>query len=178
MGAIIASIVSTCLDGELNFFDTGLIESPHKKPSTIEETLDICTKICARGCTSNAASLWPYYDKKISVDTMVMVTDEFENTRCNGFYFADLLKKYKETVNANVVLVIVRVGQNGDKDFQKRLERNVIEATTVIIDNYRPDLTKFDSLLGEIALASQVDSFVDVDGENKMQINNVDAEDG
>jgi hypothetical protein len=152
--AIIASIVSTTLDGELSFFASGLVESPHKKPSSVEETLEICRKIRAHGCTSLAACLWPYYEQKKSMDTIVMVTDEHENTMCNGFQFADLFKKYKETINPNVVLVVVRVGA-GSKSFQNSLERNGIEAKTVIIDNYRPDLTKFNGLVGQIAAASQ-----------------------
>jgi len=152
--AIIASIISTTLDGELSFFTGKLLQSPHQKPSSVEETLEVCQKIHAHGCTSNAACLWPYYKAKKVVDTIVMVTDEYENTVCHGYYFADLLAKYRKEVNPNVVLVVVRVGM-GSKDFQNSLERNGFKAKVVSIDNGRPDLTKFDGLVGQIAAASQ-----------------------
>lgn len=151
--AIIASMVTATLDGELSFFASGLVESPHKKPYTVEETLAVCSKIRANGCTCLAACLWPYYEQKMSMDTIVMVTDEYENATCHGDNFADLLKKYKEEINPSVVLVIVRVGA-GSKSFQNSLARNGIEAKTVIIDNSRPDLTKFDGLVGQIASAA------------------------
>merc|ERR1712232_1112292 len=155
--AIIAGIVSTCLEGELSFFASQLVESPHPKPSTVDETLEICRQIRASGCTSLAAALWPYLGQRKVLDTIVLVTDEWENRKCHGFYFAELLKGYREKVNPQVVLVIVRVGQ-GSACFQRSLASNGIEATTIIIDGFRPDMTKFDALLGEIALASRTGS--------------------
>jgi len=153
--AIIASIVSTCLEGELSFFNGGLVKSPHERPSSVTETLTICQTIRASGCTSLAASLYPYWEKKQMIDTIVMVTDEEENSACQGYYFADLLRHYQETVNPNVVLVIVRVGE-GSRYFQQSLATHgIVDTTTVVIDNYRPDLTKFDALLGTIAKASR-----------------------
>lgn len=157
--AIIASIISTTLDGELSFFASGLVKSPHLKPSSVEETLEVCQKIRANGCTNLAACLWPYFEAKQVVDTIVMVTDEYENTKCNNYYFADLLAAYRKEVNPNVVLVVVRVG-TGSSDFQKSLERNGIEPKVVMIDNTRPDLTKFDGLVGQIAAASQAPQVV------------------
>eukprot|EP00980_Cylindrotheca_fusiformis_P017788 scaffold5605_cov128-Cylindrotheca_fusiformis.AAC.29 len=169
--AIISSIVSTTLDGELSFFASDLVNSPHKKPSSVEETLEICTKIRANGCTNLASCLWPYYEQKKLVDTIVMVTDEFENSLCLGLHFAELLKKYKETVNPRVVLVLVRVG-TGSKNFQNSLRANDIEAKVVMIDNSRPDLTKFDGLVGQIAAASQAVS----DGDMGQSAKDADVE--
>lgn len=152
--AIVASIISTTLDGELSFFASDLVKSPHLKPSSVEETLEVCQKIQASGCTNLAACLWPYFEAGKAVDTIVMVTDEYENTQCHNYYFADLLAKYRREVNPNVVLVVVRVGM-GSAEFQRSLEMNEIEPKVVIIDASRPDLTKFDGLVGQIAAASQ-----------------------
>ncbi|CAJ1948277.1 unnamed protein product [Cylindrotheca closterium] len=152
--AIIASIISTTLDGELSFFASGLVKSPHLKPSSVTATLKVCQTIQASGCTNLAACLWPYFDQNKVVDTIVLVTDEYENTKQNGYYFADLLAAYRNEVNPNVVLVVVRVG-TGSPQFQRSLEQHGIEPNkVVIIDDSRPDLTKFDGLVGQIAAAS------------------------
>jgi len=150
---IFASMVSACLDGELSFFGSDLIPSPHKKPKTVQDTMDVCKKIRANGCTNLAAALWPYYQDKTKIDTIVMVTDEYENGKTDGCNFAQLLKRYKEEVHAAVKFVVVRVGRGSDY-FQQTLNANDIKYSVIIIDQDRPDLAKFDALLGQIALLS------------------------
>lgn len=150
---VFASMVSSCFSAELSFFASGLIKSPHEKPSTVNETLNVCSKIRASGCTSLAAALWPYYSKKIVMDTFVLVTDEEENTSCNGFRFAPLLAEYKKHVNENVNLIVVRVGR-GYPPFQSSLESHGINYRVVGIDSTRPDLAKFDALLGQLHMIS------------------------
>lgn len=154
-GAIFSSMLSACLDGELSFFASELIPSPHPKPSTVEEMLEVCQKVRAWGCTSLAAALWPYFAEKIWIDTIVMVTDEEENMDCQGYQFAALLKEYQQQVNPNVRLVVVCVGA-GDTRFRNSLITNGIQDTKVVtIDGQRPDNTKFSTLLGEIASFSK-----------------------
>jgi len=167
--AIIASIISTTLDGELSFFASDLVKSPHLKPSSVEETLEVCQEIQAHGCTNLAACLWPYFEAKKVVDTIVMVTDEYENTKCHNYYFADLLAAYRKEVNPNVVLVVVRVGM-GSGEFQRSLDTNEIEPKVVIIDSSRPDLTKFDGLVGQIAAASQAPQVMEKSDEVETDI--------
>eukprot|EP00539_Tryblionella_compressa_P000171 CAMPEP_0178746344 /NCGR_PEP_ID=MMETSP0744-20121128/7760_1 /TAXON_ID=913974 /ORGANISM="Nitzschia punctata, Strain CCMP561" /LENGTH=575 /DNA_ID=CAMNT_0020399551 /DNA_START=11 /DNA_END=1738 /DNA_ORIENTATION=+ len=152
---IFASMACACLDGELSFFDSRLVPSPHNKPSTVKQALEVCRAVRANHCTALAAALWPYYEKRLFVDVIVLVTDEEENMSCNGHRFAALLKMYKETVNPKVALIIIRVGF-GDRNFEQSLVRNGITATTVTIDGRRPDLTKFDSLLLEVTAAANV----------------------
>jgi len=176
---IFASMVSACLDGELSFFGTGLIKSPHEKPKTVKDTLDVCDAIRACGMTNFAAALWPYYDEKRSVDTIVIVTDEWENGRTMGDDFSEMLAKYKKKVNPDVVLIVVRVGA-GAEDFQKNLERNGIEYSVIVVDDQRPDLAKFDALLGQIvALSSKSEKSAVVvekdDASTSMEV--VDQED-
>jgi hypothetical protein len=47
-------------------------------------------------------------------------------------------------------LVVVCVGSS-DWQFRSSLEQHIIEHNTVHIDETRPDLTKFDALIGDIA---------------------------
>lgn len=150
---IFASMVSACFDGELSFFSSQLVESPHGKPSNVNQTLDVCGKIRARGCTCLAAALWPYYEGKKWVDTFILVTDEYENTASHGFLFAQLLAKYRATVNKHASLVVVCVGK-GHKVFRQSLDEHGIAYHAVLIDESRPDLAKFDALLGQLAMIS------------------------
>jgi len=150
---IFASMVSVCFDAELSFFSHKLVQSPHEKPTSVRETLEVCNTIRASGCTSLAAALWPYFEQKKNMDMFVLVTDEHENEPCNGYYFADLLAKYKSCVNENVSLVLVCVGK-GDSGFRQSLTNQNIAFKAVYIDESRPDLAKFDALLGQLALVS------------------------
>ena len=43
------------------------------------QVLQLAVDTQARGGTTPAASLWPYYEKKEVVKTFIMVTDEEEN---------------------------------------------------------------------------------------------------
>lgn len=150
---ILATMVSVCWNGELCFFHSRYQASPHPRPSTVEQTLEICRKIRAQGCTSLAAALWPYYKAKQHIDRIVLVSDEVENTACHGHRFGPLLSLYKKDVNPNVKLIVITVGA-GCRYFRQSLLNNGIEYKQVEIDGTRPDLTKFDSLLGQLALES------------------------
>ena len=173
---IFAAMVSACLNAELSFFSHRLVESPYKKPSTVEQTMEVCKKIRANGCTSLAAALWPYFHHGLYLDTIVMVTDEEENTSWEGYSFAELLKAYKEKVNPNVALIVVCVG-TGDKRFRQALQGNGIEWKTVTIDRCRPDLTKFDALLEQVAAMSTVASSPEMI-EREADIQDVNSADG
>ena len=87
------------------------------------------------------------------MDTFVLVTDEEENTQSNGYMFAHLLAEYRKRVNKNVNLIVVRVGK-GYLPFQKDLEKFGINYKVVGIDSTRPDLAKFDALLGQLHMIS------------------------
>jgi hypothetical protein len=151
--AIFASMVSVCFDGELSFFRSDLLPSPHAKPCNVHEALQVCEQIRADGTTSLASALWPYYANSISMDIFVMVTDEMENTNKNGSMFAPLLAEYKKTVNPDVCLVVVCVG-HGCPQFRKSLALHEINYKVVQVDGTRPDHAKFDALLGQLALLS------------------------
>ena len=152
---IFASLVSVCLDGELSFYNDKPVASPFQKPRNVNEALDVCSDVRAMGCTSPAAALWPYVKNKQWVDLLVHVTDEYENTPYNGESHASLLARYKEEVNSNVKVVIVCVGR-GNCAFRQNMDSKNRGYRLVTIDDRRPDLAKFDALLGQL-----VGGFVD-----------------
>lgn len=49
------------------------------------QVLELALKTPASGCTANAASLYPYYERKEVLKTLIMVTDEEENTSFQNF---------------------------------------------------------------------------------------------
>uniref|UniRef100_A0A6U6KJM2 VWFA domain-containing protein n=1 Tax=Odontella aurita TaxID=265563 RepID=A0A6U6KJM2_9STRA len=153
---IFAGMVSACFDGELSFFKSELVQSPHAKPGNAKDTLEVCDKILAEKSTANAACLWPYYKQKRVMDLFVMVTDEVENRFCHGHRFASLFAKYLDEMNPYAKLVVVCVGQ-GDNSFRQSFKSYGIEYKTVYIDDSRPDLAKFDALLGQLAMVASQD---------------------
>ena len=150
---ILATMISVCFDGELSFFQGTSIASPYPKPRTVDQTLTICSKVRAGNCTSLAAALYPYFEKKQKVDQIFMVTDEQENTACEGYRFAGLLRKYKETVHPDVCLVVISVGA-GCCQFRSSLAKHGIDYKRIQIDDERADLTKFDSILSQLVVLS------------------------
>ncbi|KAL7566131.1 hypothetical protein ACA910_003901 [Epithemia clementina (nom. ined.)] len=151
---IIAAMVSTCFQGELSFFDDDNVESPYKRPATVNHVLEIAQTICADNSTSMATALWPYYERQEKLSRIILVSDEGENTTCNSYNFAPLLKKYKEEVFDGVELISICVG-SGCWSFRHALVEASIDCKRIEIDGYRPDLSKFDTLLGQIALLSR-----------------------
>lgn len=49
------------------------------------QVLELALNTPASGCTANAASLYPYYERKEVLKTLIMVTDEEENTNFQNF---------------------------------------------------------------------------------------------
>jgi hypothetical protein len=148
---IIATMASIFWNAELSFFHSTHQASPHPRPTTVDQALDVCSKIRAIGCTSLAAALMPYYKRKIPIDRIILVTDEQENTICEGYNFARLLEAYKKQVKKDVELIIIGVGSLY-RPFHLSLENSGIEFKRVEIDKCRPDLTKFDDMLRQVAL--------------------------
>ncbi|XP_078313522.1 uncharacterized protein LOC144619427 [Crassostrea virginica] len=53
-------------------FINGSHREPEKVPATVEEVLDLALKTPASECTANAASLYPYYERKEVLKTLIM----------------------------------------------------------------------------------------------------------
>ena len=103
-----------------------------------------------------ASAIYPYLERKIKIDLFILVSDEGENEKYEGQYFASLFKTYKNNINPKAQLFLVsflKVGEEGI--IMKRLkEKNVDERC---IKQFRlhpenPDTSKFNALLGMVAL--------------------------
>src|SRR5690606_18149507 len=89
----------------LKFFNVRSFE-PQVRPKTAQDVLAITQQIKAIDGTAPACTLWEYYEKKKIVKFFVVVTDEIENDRHQGTFFAQLFYKYfREVYPAKLVMV-------------------------------------------------------------------------
>jgi len=87
-----------------------------------------------------------------------MVTDEIENEKSNGEFFAQLFYKYyMQVYPAKLVFVSFLEDPNVKGRMVQSLESLGIVPLQFRLDSIRPDLTKVDSLLG--SLSSECDYF-------------------
>lgn len=109
----------------------------------------------------HCTSMW--LAEKQWVNLFVHVVDEYENTPYKNESHASLLAHYKKEVNPNVQVVVVCIG-GGNQDFWDEMELESIEYQVVCIDEHRPDLAKYDRLLGQLVKCS-VDREVEGDDD-------------
>jgi len=152
---IIASLLSVALSADLKFFNEEVFDPP-VVPRTVNETIEVVNKICARGGTCMASALYPYLAKKIKIDLFILVSDEGENEKYNGQYFSSLFKTYKNNVNPKAQLFLVsflNVGEEGvimRRLKEKKIDEKCIKQFRLHPEN--PDTSKFNALLGMVAL--------------------------
>ncbi|CAG8585625.1 12390_t:CDS:2 [Ambispora leptoticha] len=153
VATIIGSLLSVCLKADLNFFNNVLINPPII-PRTANEVLSVTESIRARNATAPAASLYPYYADRKPIDIFIVVTDEEENTEFNGYRFAPLFKKYREEVvpHAQVFFVSFLTGTNEGEMKQSLAQQGITNVKQFRLDGRRPDLSKFDELLGILSM--------------------------
>eukprot|EP00742_Colponemidia_sp_Colp-10_P009398 GILJ01010245.1.p1 GENE.GILJ01010245.1~~GILJ01010245.1.p1 ORF type:complete len:871 (-),score=160.71 GILJ01010245.1:110-2722(-) len=157
VAAIMGSLLSVYLQADLCFFSSRNIQ-PHVLPRTALEVVEVSERIKAAGSTCPAASLFPYYSSKQKVDLFVVVTDEEENGSFKGYRFAQLFKKYQEEVHRSAqVLLVSFVANNFKGQMRQELEDIGVHPLQFTLDKARPDLSKFDSILG--ILSNQLLSF-------------------
>lgn len=151
---IISSLLTAITSAKLVFFN----DNNHNAefiPTNIEEVLEMAVTIQACGCTSPAASLYPFYEGKEVVKTFIMVTDEEENTPYKGFNFLELYQKYREEVYpSKMVFVSFLRSQHAVGQMVSKLEEKEIPVMQFKLDNSRPDLTKLDTLFGLLSADS------------------------
>jgi len=152
--AIIAASVASCFDAELSFFHTESFK-PHLLPRSVEETLEVASRVKAGGCTANAAALLPFYQSKEEVDLFVMVTDEGENRKADGKYFHELFDAYvKEVYPHAKVFFVSFIAPTDPGHMVKLLNTHGLgeRVKQFKFDPARPDLSKLNSLLGMISM--------------------------
>lgn len=87
------------------------------------------------------------------MDLFIVVTDEEENTSYRSEMFTPLYMKYKTEVNPEVQLFFVSFLNNTDEGEMVALLRGEgVETRQFRLDGRRPDLTKFDELVGLLTL--------------------------
>ncbi|KAJ3070831.1 hypothetical protein HDU98_006172 [Podochytrium sp. JEL0797] len=150
--SIMASIFTARLNAHLTFFHDDVV-TPPLQPTTTTEVLQIAKVIKAERCTAPAACLWPYFAAKTPIDLFIIVTDEEENTSCHGYQFAPLFKEYLDTVNPHAKLFFVSfLSVRTEGQMVVELKKLGIHAKQFRFDASRPDLSKFDELLGLLTL--------------------------
>lgn len=150
VSSIISSLLCNICDADLRFFnDHDKLIDP---PKNVTEVIKVATECKADGSTAPAASLYPYYEQKIKVHTIVLITDEEENTQCNGYNFAPLFKKYTEEICDDVRLAFISFTKPGvDGQMVKEIKQDMPsygdKILTFKMNRKCPDLTKLDKIL-------------------------------
>lgn len=168
---IIASIFSVKLNGRLTFFNHQVVLPP-VQPKSSEDVLKVAQVIRASGSTAPAAALAPYLTNGTVVDVFIMATDEEENTKVMNLDFAPMFRQYLDKVNPAATIFFVsflfRNVKEGQmvRDLRKVLTPAEFERKVKVwlFEPSRPDLTKFDELLGlvEVMIAER-------EGEQKVE---------
>ncbi|GAB5355933.1 hypothetical protein AAMO2058_000247300 [Amorphochlora amoebiformis] len=149
---ILGSLLSLALDANLTFFNDALIKSPCQ-PRSASDVIKVVENMPAKGSTSMAAALLPFYETKVRIDLFILVSDEGENVPAKGYMFADLWVKYLNEVNPNAQVVLVSfVARNDKGKIKQELEKRGIEARQYRLDPDRPDTSKFDAILGMLTV--------------------------
>lgn len=165
---IAGAMMSAIFEAELVFFNsTAFRARSHAMPTTAEEVLTVTEEVRAGRTTSPAAGLAEFHVAKKPIDIFIVVTDEEENSAWvegrevhshgmhGGLSFAELFVRYRAEVHAAARCVFVSFLSKrtaGCGQMVSSLARQGIEAAHVKYDQQRPDLSKFDSLLGSVML--------------------------
>ncbi len=153
---IIASLLSVALSADLVFFNEAAF-APPVVPRNVAETIKVIDGISARGGTCMASAIAPFLEQRRRIDLLVLVSDEGENERHREQYFHEVFAEYKEKVNPKVRLFLVSFVSVGEEGviLHRLREHGVVD--TECIRQFRlhpekPDTSKFQALLGMIAL--------------------------
>eukprot|EP00005_Dracoamoeba_jomungandri_P001536 CAMPEP_0174262220 /NCGR_PEP_ID=MMETSP0439-20130205/12847_1 /TAXON_ID=0 /ORGANISM="Stereomyxa ramosa, Strain Chinc5" /LENGTH=725 /DNA_ID=CAMNT_0015346893 /DNA_START=48 /DNA_END=2225 /DNA_ORIENTATION=- len=145
---IIGSLLTVLTNAELKFFNVDCFKA-NILPRKVSEVLQVATETKADGLTAPACSLWEYYKKKEVVKFFVVVTDEIENEKSEGEFFAQLFYRYySEVYPAKLVFVSFLDNPSEKGRMVRSLENLGIVPLQFRLDATRPDLTKVDTLLG------------------------------
>lgn len=173
--SIITSLLCSLAKAELRLFKTTDIPVPNP-PKTVRQAIEFAQRMQATNSTSPASSLYPYYESKKVIKTFIIVTDEEENTSSsgytswygrtttgnNGYFFADLYKKYCEEVYPAKLVFISFSRQNEDAFMAKELKRVIGESKfsefvqVFKFDTRNPDLNRLDFVLEKMSASPEL----------------------
>lgn len=159
--SIITSILCAICNAELQIFRT---KNEHIKnpPKTVDDVIKFNKSCKASDMTSPAASLDFYYSRKQKVGTIIIVTDEEENTPSSGMMFSQMFDKYCKEMNFVPKLIFVSFlnkGNNGKMytELKNKYPQYVEYMQQHIFDVKCPDLTKLDSVLNKLAMLQELE---------------------
>ena len=174
-GAIIGAMMSAIFEAELVFFNTkGFKCTAHPTPNSAAHVLAVTEEVRAGCATAPAAALLPFLQRREKVDLFIVVTDEEENCgaygkwlsgfgggRCRGGAadgsFCALWERYTREVHEGAKLTFVsflsRAGDEGK--MVRELRAAGFEPKQMRMDPARPDLSKFDAIVGSVMLDAQ-----------------------
>ena len=152
VATIIGSVLTVLTRADLRFFNQELIQPP-RVPRTIDDVLQVADVIRATGTTAPAAALWPSLKRREVVRSLLVVTDEEENTACQGLRFDTMLARYREDVHpAQVVFLSFLSDQRQPGQMVSALRARGVPCRQFRLDARRPDLTKLDEILAHLSL--------------------------
>ena len=162
VSTIISSVLCSLFTAELRLFrnDDQLIDPP---PRSVTDVLRLGRELRAGRSTAPSASLKPLLDEKRIVKTIIIVTDEEENTDYNGEWsrdptrlFAGVYKEYHDTVYPARLIFVSFLSSPGDGQMVRALKEIMPEApiTQFWMDRYKPDLRKLDSILNQMTITT------------------------
>lgn len=153
---IITSLLCYICNASLHLFHSE-DEYFSNPPRTIKDAVKFSKDVKVMGNTAPAASLWHYYSNKKIVKTIIIITDEEENTSYKGYRFADLYKKYMVEVYPAKLVFVSFSDPNSDGDMAKSLRYilgsnfdNMVKVFKFNVKN--PDLNRMDIVLKYLAL--------------------------
>jgi len=154
---IAGAMFSAVFEADLVFFNGRAFRaSCHPMPSTAEQVLSVTEEVRAMSCTSPAAALAEFYESAQAVDLFILISDEGENTAHKQLRFAEAFARYTRDVHREARCVFVSFLRDGEHGQMLRdMERLGFSPPQYRVDNARPDLTKFDALLGSVLLDAQ-----------------------
>ena len=153
VATIIGSVFTVLTRAELRFFNGGLM-LPKRSPRSASDVLAVTDETRANGCTAPAAALWPSLERRALVRTFVVVTDEEENSECQKMRFDAMLARYRAEVYPAQVTFVSFIGQQARGQMTSALALGGVPYRQLRLDRERPDLTRLDAMLGEIAVQS------------------------
>ncbi|CAD5117276.1 unnamed protein product [Dimorphilus gyrociliatus] len=148
---IIASILAAMSSAKFVLFDNKAHEVENV-PTDIKSALDLAISVEADFSTSPAAALYPFYQRNEIVKTIILITDEDENTKFKGFNFIDLYKKYAKKVFPARLVFVSFLPQHAEGKMVSALKKEKISVLQFVFNDTRPDLSKLDNLFGLLSL--------------------------
>lgn len=157
--SIITSVLCKLAEAKLHLFRNvdEVIKNP---PRNVRDVLKMGKECKAFNSTSPAASMMPYLKNKEVIKTFIIVTDEEENTHCEGKRFSEIYKEYRKTVYpAELVFISFIEGRNDGqmvtdlKETVNGIEKDIIQFR---LNGHKPDLRKLDTLLNTLEMNSNI----------------------